>query len=70
MNRIKKGMKFTKECVKSFIKEEDGVGIVEVILILVILIGLVVIFKDQIQGIVQNAMSSISKDSGKITGNN
>ena len=31
--------------VKMFLQEEDGVGVVEIILILVVLIGLVVIFK-------------------------
>ena len=33
------------EHVKDFLAEEDGVGVVEVILILVVLIGLVIIFK-------------------------
>ena len=33
---------------KEFMAEEDGVGVVEVILILVVLIGLVLIFKDQL----------------------
>ena len=34
--------------IKDFLMEEDGVGVVEVILILVVLIGLVLIFKKQI----------------------
>ena len=33
---------------RQFLKEEDAVGVVEIILILVVLIGLVIIFKDQI----------------------
>ena len=36
--------------IKDFLMEEDGVGVVEVILILVVLIGLVLIFKKQITG--------------------
>ena len=34
-------------CFKQFLKDEDGVGVVEIILILVVLIGLVIIFKNQ-----------------------
>ena len=33
---------------RSFLKEEDGMGTVEIILIIVVLIGLVIIFKEQI----------------------
>lgn len=68
MNQMKKGFGMVKESVKEFMKEEDGVGIVEVILILVILIGLVWIFKDSISSIVDNAMSSIKEDSQNIIG--
>lgn len=49
-----------------FWKDNRGVGVIEVVLILVILIGLVLIFKDQITSIVTNALSSISGDAGKI----
>lgn len=38
-------MKKLKEWVWDFVKEEDAVGVVEIILILVVLIGLVIIFK-------------------------
>ena len=41
-------MKKLKEWVWNFVKEEDAVGVVEIILILVVLIGLVIIFKEQI----------------------
>lgn len=51
-----------------FIKEEDGVGVVEVILILVILIALVLIFKEKISKIVNNALKAIQDDSSKIIG--
>ena len=40
--------------VKMFLQEEDGVGVVEIILILVVLIGLVVIFKNQLTKLVNN----------------
>ena len=31
--------------VKSFLMDEDGVGVIELVLILVVLIGLVIVFK-------------------------
>lgn len=52
--------------VKQFLKEEDGMGTVEIILIIVVLVGLVIIFKDQITKIVQNIFSKISNQANKI----
>ena len=54
--------------IKGFWKDNRGVGVIEVVLILVILIGLVLIFKDQISSVVTNALSNISGDAGKIMG--
>ena len=48
---------------QSFFMEEDGVGVVEIILILVVLIGLVVIFKNQITNVVKSILSKISSQS-------
>lgn len=52
--------------IKKFLEEEDGIGVVEIILILVILIGLVIIFKDEITKIVKKAFEAISSDAGEI----
>lgn len=49
-----------------FIREEDGMGTVEVILIIVVLIGLVIIFKTQLTQIVNNIFSKISSQSNSI----
>lgn len=49
-----------------FLTEEDGMGTVEVILIIVVLVGLVIIFKDQITEIVNNLFDRITKQTGKI----
>lgn len=54
--------------VKEFLKEEDGIGVVEIILILVILIGLVIIFKEEIENIVKKAFNAIKDDAGDIVG--
>lgn len=51
---------------KKFIREEDAVGVVEIILILVILIALVMLFKKEITSIVKKAFESIKTDSDSI----
>lgn len=45
---------------KQFLREEDGIGVVEIILILVVLIGLVIIFKSQLTSIVNTIFSKIN----------
>ena len=52
--------------VKEFVQEEDAVGVVEIILILVVLIGLVIIFKEQLTELVQSILSKIAKQSNSI----
>lgn len=44
----------------------DGVGVVEIILILVILIGLVLLFRTQITDIITKAFTSITRDANII----
>lgn len=51
---------------REFLREEDGMGTVEVILIIVVLVGLVIIFKDQITKIVNNLFSKITSQTGKV----
>ena len=51
--------------VKMFLQEEDGVGVVEIILI-VVLIGLVVIFKNQLTKLVNNIFKKITNQSNGI----
>ncbi|MDY3015831.1 Flp1 family type IVb pilin [Blautia sp.] len=59
-------MKKIWELAKSFIMEEDAVGVVEIILILVVLIGLVIIFKEQLTSLVKNILAKITKQSNSI----
>lgn len=49
-----------------FLREEDGMGTVEVILIIVVLVGLVILFKDQITKIVNNLFNKITTQTGKV----
>ena len=52
--------------VRQFIAEEDGMGTVEVILIIVVLVGLVIIFKEQITKLVNSIFSKITAQTNKI----
>jgi Flp pilus assembly pilin Flp len=52
--------------IKEFIKEDDGIGVVEIILILVVLVGLVIVFKDNISKIVGDAFENITDDTNDI----
>ncbi len=51
---------------KRILTEERGIGVVEVILILVVLIGLVLIFKSQLTSLVQNIFQKIISESAGI----
>lgn len=59
-------MKNIWKYMKEFVAEEDAVGVVEIILILVVLISLVVIFKQQFTSLVKNILSKITKQSNSI----
>ncbi len=51
---------------RQFLKEEDGMGTVEVILIIVVLVGLVIIFKDQIEKIIDSMFKKITSQTKKL----
>ncbi|MBC5745028.1 hypothetical protein FMM74_015950 [Lachnospiraceae bacterium MD308] len=57
---------YLKNRIRDILTEEDGVGVVEVILILVVLIGLVIIFKSQLTSLVQNIFKKITSESSGI----
>ena len=61
-----KGMKGLRQLIKEFAMEEDAVGVVEIILILVVLISLVIIFKEQLTSLVKKILSKITKQSNSI----
>ena len=50
-----------RRLMREFLWEEDAVGVVEIILILVVLI-----FKDQLTSLVKNILSKITKQSNSI----
>lgn len=52
--------------IREFLMEEDGVGVIEVVLILVVLIGLVIVFKKQINQLLTNIFTEINKQSKEV----
>lgn len=52
-----------KSCWKKFWNQEDGIGTVEMILILVVLIALVIIFKNQLTSLVNDIFDKITRQS-------
>lgn len=44
---------------KSYFKKEDGLGTVEIVLLIAILVGLALIFKNIIVGFVKNVLANI-----------
>lgn len=53
--------------INEFLWEEDGVGVVELILILVVLIGLVIIFKKQLTSLVNDIFKTITDKAGQVS---
>lgn len=51
---------------KNFLKEEDGMGTVEIVLIIVVLISLVAVFKEGIKGLVESIVKKIKTNADKI----
>ncbi len=48
------------------VQKNEAMGTVEIILIIVVLIGLVVVFKEQITGLVDDIFKKITKQTNKI----
>ena len=55
-----------RETARDFIRDEAGMGTVEIILIIVVLIGLVIIFKKQLNDLVKKVFQKTSSDSNSI----
>ena len=51
---------------RAFWADEDGVGVMEVVLILVVLIGLVIIFKTQIRKLLETIFKQIETQSKEV----
>ncbi len=63
MNKMEKLIWKVKEIVW---RNEEGIGVVEMILILVVLIGLVLIFKSQLTALVSDIFETITSESSSV----
>ena len=52
--------------IKGFLKKEDGMGVVEIILITIVLISLVIIFKNQISGVANTILGKMSGQANQV----
>lgn len=50
----------------AFMEDDSGVGVIEVVLILVVLIGLVIIFKTQITKLLESIFKEIESQSKEV----
>ena len=51
---------------RNFLQDERGIGVVEIILILVVLNGLILIFKEQLTDLVETIFDKITSESSGI----
>ena len=66
LNMVRTVLDRIRDGLVSVSDDNKGIGVVEVILILVVLIGLVVIFKDQMTSLVDTIFGRIAEDAGGI----
>ena len=64
-NFITKGKENMRN-LRSFMREEEGMGTVEIVLIIVVLVALVALFKDSIKKLVESILKKITTNAGKI----
>ena len=58
--------KMIKRKIKDKLNNNDGITTVEIILVLVVLIALVLIFKDQLTNLVNDIFDTISSSAGEV----
>lgn len=58
-------MKILKK-IKNFWDDESGMGVVEVVLIIIVLVGIVMLFKKQITSLVNMLLSKMSSQAKQI----
>ena len=51
---------------RSFMKEEEGMGTVEIVLIIVVLIALVALFKNSITSLANTLLKKVTSNANKI----
>ena len=64
--RVRLGAASLNKVLKSKLTDEEGIGVIEIILILLVLVGLVIIFKDKIISLANNIFSNINTQAGGV----
>ena len=59
-------MEKVKDRFLNLIRREDGMGVVEIILITIVLISMVIIFKSQISGLVSTILGKMSSKANTV----
>ena len=52
--------------IREFLEDESGAGVVELILIIVVLVGLVLIFKENITDLIEDLFDTIRDQAGDV----
>ena len=52
--------------IREFLQEEEGIGVIEVVPILVVLVGLVIIFKIQLTTLLEGIFKEIEKQTKEV----
>ena len=52
--------------IRAFLEEETAISTLEIVLIIVVLIGLVILFKNQLTSLVRNILEKITSQSNSI----
>ena len=52
--------------IRAFLEEEEAISVIEIVLIIVVLIGLVIIFKNQLTSLVTSILNKIVSKSNSI----
>lgn len=55
-----------KQEIRAFLRDESGIGVIEVVLLLVVIIGLVIIFKKQIRTLLDSIFKEINKQTKEV----
>lgn len=69
MRLKRKGVRqYVCDKVKDYVQDENGAGVIELVLILVVLIGFVVIFKDRITDLLKSVYEKINTQANSLYG--
>lgn len=64
--KLERAVRTVKDRAAAAWNNQEGVGTVEVVLLILVAVGLVLIFKDQITNLVNSIFSRITSQAGKV----